>query len=100
MCLYYSVAINIEIDLLEVLDLNQIANFFLRRMQARPLCVKVCIKLINQVCLHVRSTDVLLVACKNKGNKAHAMGHKLTCAQALLTCFKILQNLILICFVL
>ena len=51
MCLYHSVAINIEIDLLEVLDFNQIANFFLRRMQARPLCVKVCIKLINQIVL-------------------------------------------------
>ena len=51
MCLYHSVSINIEIDLLEVLDLNQIANFFLRRMQARPLCVKICIKLINQIVL-------------------------------------------------
>ena len=51
MCLYDSVAINIEIDLLEVLDLNQIANFLLRRMQARPLCVKVCLKLINQIVL-------------------------------------------------
>ena len=40
----------------------------------------------------------MLVACKNKGNKAHAMGHKLTCAQALLTCLKILQNLILILY--
>ena len=28
MCFYHSVAINIEIDPLEVLDLNQIANFF------------------------------------------------------------------------
>ena len=66
MCFYHSVAIYIEIDLLEVLDLNKIANFFLRRMQARPLCVKVCIKLVNQIvlCLHVRSTDVVLVACK------------------------------------
>ena len=27
MCFYHSVAINIEIDLLEVLDLNQIAFF-------------------------------------------------------------------------
>ena len=68
MCFYNSVAINIKIDLLKVLDLNQIANFFLRRMQARPLCGKVCIKPVNQI---VRSTDVLLVACKNKGNKAH-----------------------------
>ena len=51
MCFYHSVAINIEIDLLEVLDLNQITNFFLRRMQARPLCVKVCIKPINQTVL-------------------------------------------------
>ena len=51
MCLYDSVAINIEIDLLEVLDLNQIANFFLKRMQARPLYVKVCIKLVNQIVL-------------------------------------------------
>ena len=51
MCFYHSVAIDIEIDLLEVLDLNQIANFFLRRIQARPLCVKVCIKLINQIVL-------------------------------------------------
>ena len=46
MCFYHSVAINIEIDLL-----NQIANFFLKRMQARPLCVKVCIKLVNQIVL-------------------------------------------------
>ena len=68
MCFYHSVAINIKIDLLKVLDLNQIANFSLRMMQARPLCVKVCIKPVNQI---VRSTDVLLVACKNKGNKAH-----------------------------
>ena len=51
MCFYHSVAINIEIDLLEVLDLNQIANFFLKRMQARPLYVKVCIKLVNQIVL-------------------------------------------------
>ena len=50
--LYHSVAINIEIDLLEVLDLNQIANFFLRRIKlARPLCVKVCIKLVIQIVL-------------------------------------------------
>ena len=49
MCFYHSVAINIEIDLL--LDLNQIANFFLKRMQARPLYVKVCIKLVNQIVL-------------------------------------------------
>ena len=48
MCLYHSVAINIEIDILEVLDLNQIANFFLRKVLM-----------------------FLLVACKNKGNKAH-----------------------------
>ena len=34
MCLYHSVATNIETDLLEVLDLNQITNFFIRRMQA------------------------------------------------------------------
>ena len=47
MCFYHYVAINIEIDLLEVLGLNEIANFFLKRMQARPLCVKVCIKLVN-----------------------------------------------------
>ena len=39
---YHSVAINTEIDLLEVLDLNQIANFLLRRMQAGSLCIKVC----------------------------------------------------------
>ena len=51
MCFYHSVAINIEIDLLEVLDLNQIANFFLKSLPARPLCVKVCIKLINQIVL-------------------------------------------------
>ena len=51
MCLYHSVANNIEIDLLEALDLNQIANFFLRRMQARHLCVKVCIKPVNQIVL-------------------------------------------------
>ena len=50
MCFYHSVAINIEMDLLEVLDLNQIANIFLRRMQlARHLCVKVCIKLVIQI---------------------------------------------------
>ena len=43
MCFYYhSVAINIEIDLLEVLYLIQIA---------RPLCVKVCIKLVNWIVL-------------------------------------------------
>ena len=71
MCFYHSVVINIETDLLEVLDLNQIANFFLRKMQARSLCVKVCIKPVNQI-VHVRSTNVLLIACKNKGNKAHA----------------------------
>ena len=47
MCFYHYVAINIEIDLLEVLGLHEIANFFLKRMQARPLCVKVCIKLVN-----------------------------------------------------
>ena len=47
MCLYHSVAINIETDLLEILDLNQIANFFLRRMQERHLCIK----LINQIVL-------------------------------------------------
>ena len=41
MCFYHSVAINIEIDLLEVLDLKQ----------ARPLCVKVCIKLVNRIVL-------------------------------------------------
>ena len=40
MCFYHSVAINIEIDLLEVLDLNQIAIRFLKRMQARPLWLK------------------------------------------------------------
>ena len=51
MCLYHSVAINIETDLLEILDLNQIANFFLRRMQERHFCVKVCIKLINLIVL-------------------------------------------------
>ena len=28
MCFYHFVAINIEIDLLEVLNLNQVANFF------------------------------------------------------------------------
>ena len=51
MCFYHSVAINIEIDLLEILDLNQITNFFLRRMQARSLCVKVCMKPVNQIVL-------------------------------------------------
>ena len=49
MCFYHSVAIKIEINLLEVLGLNQIANFFLRRMQASPLYVKVCIKPENQI---------------------------------------------------
>ena len=44
MCFYHFVATNIEIDLLEVLDLNQVANFSLMRKQARPLCVKVSIK--------------------------------------------------------
>ena len=39
MCLYLSVAINIEIDLLEVLDLNQIANFFsMEDASKSPLC--------------------------------------------------------------
>ena len=72
MCFYHSAAINIEIDLLEVLDLNQIANFFLKRMQTRPLCIKVCIKPVNLIVLSLRSTDVLLVAStKSKGNKAH-----------------------------
>ena len=47
MCFYHYVAINIEIDLLEVLGSNEKANIFLKRMQARPLCVKVCIKLVN-----------------------------------------------------
>ena len=51
MCFYHSVAIIIEIDLLEVLDLNQITKFFLRRMQARSLCVKVCMKPVNQIVL-------------------------------------------------
>ena len=51
MCFYHSVATNIEIDLLEVLDLNQVANLFLMRMQARPLCVKVCIKPVNLIVL-------------------------------------------------
>ena len=51
MCFYHSVANNIEIDLLDVLDLNQIANVFQKRMQARPLCIKVCIKLVNQIVL-------------------------------------------------
>ena len=50
MCFYHSVAINIEKDLLQVLDLNQITNFFLRRMQARPLCVKVCLNQIVLAC--------------------------------------------------
>ena len=51
MCFYHSVAIKIEINLSEVLDLNQITNSFLRRMQTRPLCVKVCIKPINHIML-------------------------------------------------
>ena len=51
MCFYHSIAINIEIDLLEVLDLNQIAIFFLKRMQAKLLCVKVCTKLVNKIVL-------------------------------------------------
>ena len=50
MCFYHSVAINIEKDLLQVLDLNQITYFFLRRMQARPLCVKVCLNQIVLAC--------------------------------------------------
>ena len=64
---------HIEIDLLKVLDLNEVANSFLMRMQARPLCVKVCINQLIRLCLHVRSTDVLLVSCKNNGNKAHGL---------------------------
>ena len=48
---YHSVAINFEIDLLKALDLNKKAKFFLRRMQARPLCVKVSIKPVNQIVL-------------------------------------------------
>ena len=52
MCFYHSVATIIKIDLLEVLDLNQVKiNFFLMRVQARPLCVKVCIKPVNQIVL-------------------------------------------------
>ena len=51
MCFYHSVATNIEIDLIEVLDLNQVANLLLTRMQARPLCVKVCIKPVNLIVL-------------------------------------------------
>ena len=51
MCFYHSVATNIEIDLLEVLDLHQVANVFLMKMQARPLCVKVCIKPVNLIVL-------------------------------------------------
>ena len=75
MYLYHSVAINIEIDLLEVLDLNQIANFFLRRMQARPFYVKVCIKLINQIVLACEKFCWLHV----KIRETRPMGHKLTC---------------------
>ena len=48
---YHSVAINIEIDLLQALDLYQISNVFPRRMQGRPLCVKVSIKPVNQIVL-------------------------------------------------
>ena len=62
MWFYHSVAINIVIDLLEVLGLNQIANFFLMRMQARTLCIKVC-----RLCLHV------------KVRETRPMGHKLIC---------------------
>ena len=57
MCFYHSVAINIEIDLLEVLD---------------PFMLKFVLNWLIGLCLHVRSTDVLLVAStKSKGNKAH-----------------------------
>ena len=38
MCLHHSVAINIEIDLLEVLDLNQITNFPEEDASKTPLC--------------------------------------------------------------
>ena len=39
MCFYHSVAINIEIDLLEVLDLNKIANVFPEEDASKtPLC--------------------------------------------------------------
>ena len=61
------------------------ANFFLRRMQARTLCVKVCIKLINQMCLHVRSTDVCWLHVKIR--ETRPMGHKLTCGTNLTNLF-------------
>ena len=40
-------------------------------MRARPLYVKVCLKWLITLFLDVRRTDVLLIACKTKGNKAH-----------------------------
>ena len=52
---YHSVAIKIKKDdLLEVLGLNQIVKFFLGRMRARHLCVKVCIKWLMTLFLDVR----------------------------------------------
>ena len=67
MCFYHSEAIKIEIDdLLEVLDLNQIVN----KHVSKITFVKFSIKWLVRLCLHVRIT-VLLIACKNKGNKAH-----------------------------
>ena len=62
---YHSAAIKIGIDdLLEVLGLNQIINIFpWENVSKTPLCFRLC--------LDVRRADVLLIACKNKGNKAH-----------------------------
>ena len=53
MCFYHSVAINIEIELLEVLDLIK-KQLFPEEDASRTFlcyCVKVCIKLINQIVL-------------------------------------------------
>ena len=67
-----SVAIKIKKDdILQVLFLNQIVKFFLGRMRERSLYAKVCIKWLIRLFLDVRRTDVLLIACKTKGNIAH-----------------------------
>ena len=69
---YHSVAIKIKKDdLLEVLGLNQIVKIFPWENESKTLYVKVCIKWLNTLFLDVRRTDVLLIACKTKGNKAH-----------------------------
>ena len=71
MCFYHSVAIKIEIDDLLEVGLNQIVNIFSwENVSKTPLCKSLC-KKVNQTVLACEKTDVLLIACKNKGNKAH-----------------------------